>query len=765
VATYVKIIDIKTFVIADRPNVHLDPYNLPDDNVYDGDESLPDDAPDDPDARLATFLYKSCYLRPVGTRSMAADQSMDRDFQAALVRSNLGSGAWESGWVVAAKLAGNSLLVKRGGVHFRTGAEEVLGADGCGVGELCTVRTPKERRNLLSGSYLIVGDARPCERPNPGIISRLYWHLTSRIAPEFVAILSDLFNSQSIPFSAKVIARPRDYQRADAGVLYLAKDDFHRSRDLLEKIYEEVQTGMRKSVPLFTKQIAPGLGAAEDPGGGLSFGQHRCRIVAAALMDVHRRGEADPAAKAQAIEAAFQREGLDPNVPFLSSVGSEDCYSFTSRVRPISDTMTVGPRVTHNREDESGSRIGKEKMLAAAVRIGKAICSQAVWDRAGSECNWMGRRVNALSTSHWFPSETAALGPNFYDGVSGIAFFLAELFAATENIEFRDAAKGAVKQVLRRFRNRQRNDHSKSEFGLFTGVTGAAVSASRVAFRTGGNQESPEWLELIEESMPPRNVGSSNDIISGRAGAILALLSLGRLSSHSRIRRWALELGEDMCLTREVGRGPDENARLTGLSHGAAGIGLALLALYGETKQDCFLLAGREVLEWEDSLFDPVTKNWPDLRPQMTGTPSGFALAWCHGAPGIALSRLRASELDPARKEVYLARARSALSTTSEAIAQRALQQYNFDATPCHGETGLMEVLLTGGLVLKEPSYRASALLTASNLLRAEDWWASGILCGGPTPSFMIGTAGIGYHFLRLHNPDHVPSVLSGVFD
>ena len=281
--------------------------------------------------------------------------------------------------------------------------------------------------------------------------------------------------------------------------------------------------------------------------------------------------------------------------------------------------------------------------MAAAVRIGKAICAQAVWDAAGSECNWMGR-VNAPPTSRWFRSATAALGPNFYDGVSGIAFFLAELFAASGTMEFRVTAKGAVNQALQRFRNRQRKDQSKTDFGLFSGVTGAAVSASRVAFRTGGDPESSEWLELIEESMPPRDVGWSNDIISGRAGAILALLSLGRLTSDSRVRKWALELGEDMRLTCEVGRGPDENTRLTGLSHGAAGIGLALLALYAETKQDCFLVAGREVFGWEDSLFDPVTKNWPDLRPQMTGTPSGFAVAWCHGAPGIALSRLRASE-------------------------------------------------------------------------------------------------------------------------
>jgi lantibiotic modifying enzyme len=75
-----------------------------------------------------------------------------------------------------------------------------------------------------------------------------------------------------------------------------------------------------------------------------------------------------------------------------------------------------------------------------------------------------------------------------------------------------------------------------------------------------------------------------------------------------------------------------------------------------------------------------------------------------------------------------------------------------------------MEVLLTGSVVLRQPAYRIAAEMAARNLLKAEDWWASGTICGGPTPSFMTGTAGIGYHFLRIYDTDHVPSVLSGVF-
>ena len=37
---------------------------------------------------------------------------------------------------------------------------------------------------------------------------------------------------------------------------------------------------------------------------------------------------------------------------------------------------------------------------------------------------------------------------------------------------------------------------------------------------------------------------------------------------------------------------------------------------------------------------------------------------------------------------------------------------------------------------------------------------ASGVFSGGPNPSLMLGTAGIGHAFLRLHDPEGVPPLL-----
>ena len=170
---------------------------------------------------------------------------------------------------------------------------------------------------------------------------------------------------------------------------------------------------------------------------------------------------------------------------------------------------------------------------------------------------------------------------------------------------------------------------------------------------------------------------------------------------------------------------------------------------------------------YEDSYFNPEVGNWLDLRP-FPSEPGGarsvpYAVTWCHGAPGITLSRLRAMTLDPAHRESLAAMACTGLRTTLKAIEQK-MQLPRHDATLCHGLAGLNEVLWTAGLLLDEKSHRASARAIALNMIEKHSEvgdWPTGVPSGGPNPSFMVGTAGIGYHFLRLDSPEHVPPILA----
>jgi len=85
---------------------------------------------------------------------------------------------------------------------------------------------------------------------------------------------------------------------------------------------------------------------------------------------------------------------------------------------------------------------------------------------------------------------------------------------------------------------------------------------------------------------------------------------------------------------------------LSGLSHGSAGIALALLQLAALTGEERFRTAAKEAIRYERKLFSSEAGNWLDLRDQNKEVqPEGdsaakFMTAWCHGAPGIGLARL-----------------------------------------------------------------------------------------------------------------------------
>jgi lantibiotic modifying enzyme len=201
-------------------------------------------------------------------------------------------------------------------------------------------------------------------------------------------------------------------------------------------------------------------------------------------------------------------------------------------------------------------------------------------------------------------------------------------------------------------------------------------------------------------------------------------------------------------------------APLTGLSHNASGIGLALFELYASTGRRGFLETARGAFAYEDSLFDANEGNWPDLR--FSADQTHFARLWCHGAPGIALARLRAATLDPDHAKNYIELARIALATTIRAIEEN-LAEPRPDASLCHGLAGLGEVCLFASQSLNDPSYREVANSLADELISryaTTGDWPSGAPSGGPNPSLMLGLAGIGYWFLRLHDMEQVASVL-----
>jgi lantibiotic modifying enzyme len=259
---------------------------------------------------------------------------------------------------------------------------------------------------------------------------------------------------------------------------------------------------------------------------------------------------------------------------------------------------------------------------------------------------------------------------------------------------------------------------------------------------------------------------TSFDVIGGAAGAIAGLASLAAVDPGGRALDIARRCGDHLIarampmahgvgwINAELGTRP-----LAGFSHGAAGIAWALSQLTTLTGSERYRECARAAVEYERSLFDPIRRNWPDLREggraaAPTGRAQTFLTAWCHGAAGIALGRLHLCDgFDEAETRAEIV----------TAIATTIAEGFGDNHSLCHGDLGNLDVLLQAEERSPEPSFvaarrRATALVLESS---RRDAWLCGIPLGVESPGLMTGIAGIGYGLLRLAAPDRVPSVLA----
>ena len=114
-------------------------------------------------------------------------------------------------------------------------------------------------------------------------------------------------------------------------MLYINKRFYRISVELLADIHHELQDHLGADTPLFTKHLAPGLGLAEEPGNGESFGQNRCRILAEGLWNAYEKGLQTEHDRLQEVRQQFERNGLSLDFPFLNP-HSSDQYMFPSLV-------------------------------------------------------------------------------------------------------------------------------------------------------------------------------------------------------------------------------------------------------------------------------------------------------------------------------------------------------------------------------------------------------------------------------------------------
>lgn len=418
----------------------------------------------------------------------------------------------------------------------------------------------------------------------------------------------------------------------------------------------------------------------------------------------------------------------------------------------------------------------RESFLETAFALGARICRDALW--AADRCNWIGPSTEPLS-GRWRQVHRA-YSADLYGGTSGIGWVLARMSAATGEDVFRITALGALRHAL----TTADQIGPVSRIGVFSGWSGIALAALESAAILDNEEIRELALRLLKPVVQNRLDRSHWDLVAGSAGAVPALLAIQRLAPRSKAGAAAQLLGEDLVQRAARSKegwswgdagtpGSTVRGNLTGFAHGAAGAAWALLELFAATDEGRFRKAAEKAFDYERSHFDAERGNWPDLRdPAAQGLQvenpdqPQFMRAWCHGAPGIALSRLRAFQI--LKDDRYAREAETAVETTLGTF-EPGPEMSQMNHSLCHGRGGNADILVYAWQLLPD---RADLLRKAAEVAReAQETyqrerrpWPCGTQGTVEVPGLMLGLAGIAHFYLRLYDPaKHSTPLMPGV--
>jgi hypothetical protein len=406
-------------------------------------------------------------------------------------------------------------------------------------------------------------------------------------------------------------------------------------------------------------------------------------------------------------------------------------------------------------------------------RLGDQLLRDADWTE---KLPWETLTSDADSNYSW------ARGESLYSGSAGIALYLLELGRYTGEQRFTDAAEKAMLSTLEHCRTTP-----SPYYALITGRMSVSFAALRFFERTGKRSYLDGALELVRNCKEFLTPNSADDFINGTSGTLLGLLLLHEASG----KEWLLEVANAYAehLVRKAHSGEqglywDRTHRqirgLCGFSHGASGIGFVFAEAARYLGNDALAYIAEQAYLYEEHYFNPAVGNWADFRKgiyrdqdqqeheehYLSGnleffTHGGYMNAWCHGAAGIGLARVRATELFS--NPHYRTEAENALAMTHKTNVAFHSIETNFAL--CHGGGGNADVFIEAYRVWKDERYLAYCETVAEMALEqhaVQGSYRSGFGLAAPgmeDRSLYMGAAGVGYFFLRLLDPMNTPSV------
>ena len=403
--------------------------------------------------------------------------------------------------------------------------------------------------------------------------------------------------------------------------------------------------------------------------------------------------------------------------------------TFQNAVVPLENGKQLPQRMP-----ESVTILTDSELKAEAEHILDRICSSAICTPDGSE--------------YWLENHEGHHAPMKIDlmlGIAGLGAYFAAHHAVMQDERSARYAEICIENIRIYIQNLEEANPAHLRL-IMPGLDGAAgiLRALRIMEEyMGGCQDLMTCMISLLSQLDIENARA--DIFAGVSGLILELCREGACKDLQLLRRCADRLLAARTLKTADGKllwDNLENGRaISGLGHGMAGVGLALLQAYHFLGDSRFLEAAKDAFAWEHDTYSEKLTNWPDLRrPGTHGTMHGC----CSGAPGIGLALLAAREYKnilPHWQE-DLDRAIKACLTTPLMFRDHL----------CCGNSSAVDFLLEAGAVLNREDLTQAGRMVLSRMAkrRERDYvYLPQTYKPAFTPTLFYGAAGVGYVVLR----------------
>jgi hypothetical protein len=293
--------------------------------LQDGPDELWAQPGEDAVRALRDLIYARYFCRwspSVSGPSRYSDRaSGEPAFVAALSAASRGACYWEPGWNMV-KSEGEWAFVSNGKICLFVEDRRQLDPPDTRDGHPVHVKLPCARENLSPGFFYLMGRAGPIEHRSPHV--KVYLNLASEAAPPLIEALLTRSGMEKLRFEGKFVNDPTGYCRVDTALLYVEPQSYPGLVTLLLNLKKVHGDWFRDGTPLFTKELSRGLAVAESPRGEVlpveSFGQHRCRLVAEALVEALVAGEPPGEAWLKRVAGQFAKEGLSIDRPYVKEL-------------------------------------------------------------------------------------------------------------------------------------------------------------------------------------------------------------------------------------------------------------------------------------------------------------------------------------------------------------------------------------------------------------------------------------------------------------